>query len=273
MISSTNSFNEFYLFKGSFRPYQLQSHWIKTATSLAEKAQPLDPFNILQLNLYQSATSLSLCIVSFSLLYQSMLPSSIVAFSFCIFAVSWHNRIEFISNRHWLALRVGCTLGWFYPRSAFNLLPLSLCQRATSAAVWFSSMKFVHMPLKWAQLALYKALTSMQQEQQQWTKGNISINSSSQRRNSLNALQQILLLLLLLLWALLKCTINGKVTTVFPSEKPPQGTLSAVPLPPLSPPSLSLHLPELVFIVEEFDYENMLTPFWAKQRRLPANIN
>lgn len=228
MISSTTSFNEFYLFKGSFRWYQLQAYWVKTATSRTAKGQPLDLFNILQLNLYQSPLSLSLLLCPASI-YTTFLYSFFLSLVF--FAVSWHNRIEFISNRHWLALRVGCTLGWFYPRSAFNLLPLSLCQRATSAAVWFSSMKFVHMPLKWAQLALYKALTSMQQEQQQqWTKGNISINSSSQRRNSLNALQLILLLLLLLLWALLKCTINGKVTTVFPSEKPPQGTLSAVPL-------------------------------------------
>lgn len=62
------------------------------------------------------------------------------------------------------------------------------------------------------------------------------------------------------LGSFLKCTINGKVTTVFPSEQPPQGTLSAVPI------SLST-LPELVFIVTEFDYENMLTPFWAKQRK------
>lgn len=151
MISSINSFNSVQ------RQLCIISITIsiKTATSLTEKGQPLDLFTILQLNPYQSPNSLSL--YSY-LLYPIAiyLPPSIVSYSLMFFAVSEHNRIAFLSNRHWLALRVGCTLGWFRPTSLSTLLShsLSLCKRATSAAVWFSSMKFMHMPLKWTQLAL-----------------------------------------------------------------------------------------------------------------------
>lgn len=68
------------------------------------------------------------------------------------------------------------------------------------------------------------------------------------------------------LGSFLKCTINGKVTTVFPS---PAGHLVSCNSPSLSLSfSYSLSaLPELAFIVTEFDYENMLTPCWGQTKK------
>lgn len=138
---------------------------------------------------------------------------------------------------------------------------LPLHKRNTWAAVWFASMKFVHMPCVQAQVG-YAHNWPYKVEVGRTTIGNISIIfiESKDATHATNSLR-------VSMHTLLKCSINGKVTTVFPSDAP-----AALLVSLLSPCSTCAR-----FYFNTIWLEKYANTLLAKQRRLPSaragNIN